>query len=143
MIDGLIVTKEKIVKLDSGNVMHAIKKSSKGFLGFGEAYFSIIKHNSIKAWKKHKKMHLNLIVPLGKVHFTIFDDRNNSNMFAEYILSNENYLRLTIPPKVWVGFKGLSKPQSIILNIADIPHEDKEVEKIDIDDIEYDWSTKR
>ncbi len=143
MIDGLIVTKEKIIKLDSGNVMQAIKKSSKGFLDFGEAYFSIINYNSIKAWKKHKKMYLNLIVPFGKVQFTIFDDRNKSNKFAEYIISSENYLRLTIPPQVWIGFKGLSKPQSIILNIANIPHEDKEVEKIGIDGIEYDWSVKR
>ena len=88
-------------------------------------------------------MHLNLIVPLGKVHFAIFDDRNNSNKFAEYILSSENYLRLTIPPQVWVGFKGLSEPQSFILNIADMQHEDKEVEKIGIDGIDYDWSVKR
>ncbi len=143
MIDGLFLTKEKIIKLDSGDVMHAIKENSNGFFKFGEAYFSIVEYNSIKAWKRHKKMHLNLVVPFGKVLFAIFDDRRKSNKFAEYILSNENYFRLTIPPNVWVGFKGLSQPKSIILNIADIPHDDKEVEKIRIDDIEYDWKSKK
>lgn len=134
------LTKEKIINLSNGDVMHAIKKNSNGFVGFGEAYFSSIKYNAIKAWKRHNKMYLNLTVPFGKVHFTIFDDKNNLENFAEHILSSENYLRLTIPPGVWVGFKGLSKPHSLVLNVADILHEDKEVEKLDRDDIQYDWS---
>ncbi len=143
MIEGLFLTKEKVINLESGNVMHAIKKNSNGFFKFGEAYFSKIKYNSIKAWKRHKKMNLNLVVPVGKVLFTVLDDRSQLNKIQEYIISDENYFRLTVPPNVWLGFKGLSKPESIILNIADIPHEDKEVEKIGIDDIEYDWKSKK
>ena len=140
MIKDVILTKEKIIKVDSGDVMHAMKNSSRGFLDFGEAYFSSIKGNSIKAWKKHQKMTLNLIVPYGKVCFVVFDDRNDKKIFGKYIISNENYYRLTVPPGLWLGFKGLHHPKSLILNIADILHEDKEVEKIDIDAIEYNWS---
>ena len=42
---------------------------------FGEIYFSNINSLCIKAWKKHKIMTLNLIVPIGKVRF-VFHDKN-------------------------------------------------------------------
>ena len=141
-IKGVFLTKEKIINNDAGNILHAIKKNSVGFSSFGEAYFSNIKKNSVKAWKKHKKMTLNLIVPIGEVHFKLYDDRDNINLFNDFILSSENYIRLTVPPGIWFGFKGLYDPQSLILNVADIVHDDKEVEKKQFDDIECNWDIK-
>ena len=45
--------------------------------GFGEVYFSELRPKSIKAWKYHYKMTLNLIVPLGEVKFVFFKQKNN------------------------------------------------------------------
>lgn len=141
MIPGLFLSKEKIISLDNGNVMHAIKKSSSGYKGFGEAYFSLIKYQSIKGWKKHFKMTVNLIVPIGKVKFVVSNhgEDNGQRKFYEFILSREEYNRLTIPPMVWYGFKGLSEPESVILNIANIEHVPNESETIELSSIEYDW----
>ena len=141
MIDDVIITPLEIIETFGGNVMHAMKKTDLGYADFGEAYFSEIEKNKVKAWKRHRKMTLNLIVPLGKIKFVLFDDRKESNnRFQEVIISKENYCRLTVPPMIWVGFKGLSSFKSILLNIASIPHNPNEVDKKEIDKIQYDWS---
>ena len=141
MIDDVIITPLEIIETFGGNVMHAMKKTDLGYADFGEAYFSEIEKNIVKAWKRHREMTLNLIVPSGKIKFVLFDDRKGSNnRFQEVIISKENYCRLTVPPMIWVGFKGLSSFKSILLNIASIPHNPKEVDKKEIDKIEFDWS---
>ena len=141
MIDDVIITPLEIIETFGGNVMHAMKKTDLGYADFGEAYFSEIEKNTVKAWKRHREMTLNLIVPSGKIKFVLFDDRKESNnRFQEVIISKENYCRLTVPPMIWVGFKGLSSFKSILLNIASIPHNPKEVDKKEIDKIQFDWS---
>lgn len=137
MIEGLIITKEKIIYNESGNILHGIKKDSDGFDGFGEAYFSSIKHNTVKAWKRHKNMTLNLLVPFGKVCFVVCEDEGNIHKF---VLSSKNYFRLTVPPMIWFGFKGLSIKNSLILNIANICHDPKEVERCELIDINFNWN---
>ena len=122
--------------------MHGLKKSDLGFEGFGEAYFSSIEYGSIKAWKMHKKMTLNLLVPKGFVRFIIYDDRKGSpsyKKFDEVLISRKSPLRLTVPPLLWFGFQGLSNTNSLILNIANIEHDPNEVERKNIDEIKYIW----
>ena len=120
--------------------MHGLISSEEQYKGFGEAYFSKIDGGAIKGWKRHKEMTLNLIVPEGKVRFILFDDRELSKcQFQEIVISEKNYCRLTIPPMVWLGFKGLSKNGSMLLNIANIAHDPFEVERKEIDEILFKW----
>ena len=63
----------------------------------------------------------NLIVPVGKVAFVIYDNRKKSKSyknFSKITISKDNYIRLTIPPKLWVAFKGIDANLNLILNIA-------------------------
>jgi dTDP-4-dehydrorhamnose 3,5-epimerase len=141
MIKDVLITKLDVVDTPGGNVMHAMKRSDAGYIGFGEAYFSKIEKGAIKAWKRHKKMTLNLVVPIGKIRFILFDDRESSSaQFQEVIISKSNYCRLTVPAMVWVGFQGLSNDGSMLLNIANIEHNSSEVERLGIESITYDWS---
>lgn len=141
LIRDVIITPLDIVGTTGGKVMHAMKKTSAGFSGFGEAYFSKIESGVVRAWKRHKEMTLNIAVPVGKIKFVLFDDRDRSNLrFQEVTISEENYCRLTIPPMLWVGFQGCGKSDSILLNIANIEHNSTEVERMDIDQINYNWS---
>ena len=50
-----------------GDVLHALKSTEDDFHGFDEAYFSFVDHDSIKAWKQHLRMTMNLVVPVGSV----------------------------------------------------------------------------
>jgi len=140
MIKGLKITPLDIIQTAGGNVMHAMKKSDTGFVQFGEAYFSNIEYQAVKAWKRHHSMTLNLVVPVGRVKFVILDDRmQDKPELQEVIISMENYCRITIPPMVWLGFQGLSKGNSVLLNIADMEHDPEEVDRKTITQIDYDW----
>ena len=142
MIDGVYCTKLNIISTPGGDVLHAMKNIDNGFVDFGEAYFSEIEFDKVKAWKRHTKMTLNLVVPIGRIKFVLFDDRiaGNSIQFQEIIMSRENYFRLTIPPMIWVGFQGLYEPGSLLLNISDIAHNPDEVDNKSINEIDFDWS---
>jgi dTDP-4-dehydrorhamnose 3,5-epimerase len=141
MIKDVLITKLDVIDTPGGNVMHGMKETSIGYSGFGEAYFSQVNESAIKAWKRHKNMTLNLVVPVGKIKFVLFDDRDESNIrFQEVIISRDNYCRLTVPPMVWMGFQGLSSEESMLLNIANIEHDPGEVDRLEIDKINYDWS---
>ena len=125
---------------------YAMKNSDEGYNGFGEVYFSSIEPKVIKAWKRHKEMTLNLIVPVGTIRFVIYDDREAStsyNCFYEVTLSKENYYRLTVPPMVWMGFQCVGNVEAMVLNIASIPHQTNEVDKKEIKDILFNWKLNK
>ena len=127
----------KIIKLPSGNVMHVLKKNDYKNWIFGEAYFSKIKFGKIKAWKYHLKMTLNLVVPHGKVKFVFYSEKLQRFKIVE--IGEKKYSRLTVPPKVWFGFKGISKSESTILNLANAQHSPKEVLARNLKDIKFNW----
>ena len=98
----------------------------------------------MKAWKRHRRMTLNLVVPCGEIKFVLFDDRHNSPTCGELFeitLSRRNYQRLTVPPMVWMGFKGMDDDVNMLLNIADMPHDPDEVDRVDayMNNIKYTW----
>jgi len=141
MIKDVVITNLDVINMPGGNVMHAMKETGTGYAGFGEAYFSQVDKGIIKAWKRHKNMTLNLVVPVGEIKFVLFDDRDASNTrFQEIIISRKNYCRLTVPPMVWMGFQGLSNDGSMLLNIANIEHDPGEVDRLEIDKMNYNWS---
>ena len=136
-IEGLLLHELKIIPGELGNVLHAMKNSDQGFVGFGEAYFSTVNRYAVKGWKKHQRMTLNLIVPVGEIRFVIYDDRPGSKtkgVVDQVILSRHAYRRLTVPPGLWMGFKGIGAPDSMLLNIASIPHDPNEAINLAIDD---------
>lgn len=129
----------------SGSVMHVMKSTDENFDEFGEVYFSTVLKGCIKAWKLHKKMVLNLVVPSGSVLFNFIDLREDSKTFnkkCKIILSQAPYQRLTVPPNIWFGFKGLSKDLNLICNVANITHNPNEVLRKNIDEIDCDWRVK-
>ena len=142
MINGLILTTMRIIDVTGGNVLRVMNTHEESCVGFGEAYFSTIEYNAIKAWKRHHQMTLNLIVPTGAVRFIMYDDRVNSatsGNFQEIILSTNKYYRLSVPPMVWMGFQGVGQNINMLLNIADIEHDDNEVDRMELHAIDYDW----
>ena len=118
--------------------MRVLKKKDLKSWNFSEAYFSKVKFGKIKAWKFHLKMTLNLVVPSGRVKFVFYSEQGKCFRVIE--IGDKNYSRLTIPPKIWFGFKGLDEGLNLIANVADIPHDPNEVLRKEIDEIEMDWS---
>lgn len=137
MIDGVSVTGLAQIHLDAGDVYHALKSSEDSYVGFGEAYFSFIKPGNIKAWKRHTKMTMNLVVPIGSIKFVFTSDKKN--FFIREIGMNE-YSRITVEPGIWFGFQGIDRSTNLLLNLSNIIHDPKESERIEQHEIDYDWS---
>ncbi len=143
IINDVIISPLNIIDVPGGDVMHALKNCDDSYVGFGEAYFSTIDPGQRKAWKRHREMTLNIVVPVGEIRFVMYDDRNNSasrGQFHEVILSLNNYSRLTVPPMVWMGFQCMTDVTSMLLNIASIPHDPGETDKKELKEIKFDWS---
>ena len=135
-MDGVIVNNQKKIYNNKGDIYHFIKNSDTEYFKFGECYFSFVNFGEVKGWKKHNDMILNLIVPIGKIKFVIYN--SISKKFFEIILSSENYKRLTIGPGLWVAFKGLDRI-NMLANLASIEHDPNESKNLDLKQINYDW----
>ncbi len=143
ILEGMMVSDLKYFNSTEGSVYHGLRNGDGGFDRFGEVYFSTVNCDSIKAWKLHKEMILNLIVPIGKVRFHFLDDRSDSKTFNHHFgieLSQTPYQRLTVPPGIWFGFKGIDSGINMICNVASIPHDPEEMVRKKMDQIYFDWN---
>lgn len=140
-IPGVSLHPLKHISVPKGDIYHALKSTDDGYCGFGEAYFSQIHHGEAKGWKRHNRMTLNLVVPVGAVKFVIYDDREGSKTygkFEEIILSpSDNYQRLTVAPGLWMAFYGVAEGVSMLLDIIPEPHDPEEASRKGLDEIDY------
>ena len=127
----------KRINTSGGDVLHALKSSDEDFNNFGEIYFSWVEKNAIKAWKKHTRMSMNLVVPVGLVRFVFYDETNQD--FEIHEIGESNYMRLFVTPNIWFGFQGIASGPSLVTNISDIPHDPLEVDRCLPKEIEYNW----
>lgn len=136
-IHDLIITQEKIVLTEGGQIRGILSVTDPCYAGFGEAYLSSIDGGVTRGWKRHRRMTLNLMVLQGGIRFFIFDEREDSESFgvvqAIELTSIENK-RLTIPPMLWFAFSGTGSSTNMLLNIADIKHSEAELDRMPIND---------
>jgi dTDP-4-dehydrorhamnose 3,5-epimerase len=109
-----------------------------------EVYCSSIFKDKVKAWKKHYVVTQQLSVPLGLIKVVLFDDREESTTYKkinEVIIGNSNYVRLTIPPNIWYGFKSCFSSTSLLVNTPDGLHDPNEAEIMNVEQslIPYSW----
>ena len=137
-LTDILLTPLRRIETTGGDVLHAMKQSDAGYAGFGEAYFSWVSAGAVKAWKRHTRMTMNVLVPVGQVRFVFRLDSKDEFRVEE--IGVGRYARITVPPGIWFGFQGLKEPQSLVLNIASIPHDPDEVERLATSDIKYAWN---
>lgn len=136
-LDDILITPLQRIAVQNGDVLHGMKNGDLGFNGFGEIYFSFINHNNIKAWKQHTKMTMNLIVPIGNVMFVFYLE--NQKKFRILEIGTNNYARITVPPGIWFGFKGIDNTNNLVVNIANINHDPNEVKRCLISNFNFNW----
>lgn len=142
LIDGVLITPQKRILNPGGDILHALKRTGSGYVGFGEAYFSTVHAGAVKGWKRHRRVTLNLVVPVGIIRFVIHDDRSASptaGRFADISLGGENHARLTVPPGLWLAFQGCGDGHNLLLNIIDEEHDPSESDNIDLAATPFIW----
>ena len=146
-IDGIIIKKLKRFTDERGIVMHIMKSTDEEFKGFGEVYCSSIYPGVVKGWHFHEKITLNYVVLKGMIKFVLFDDRENSptkGVIQEIFIGDHNYVRVTVPPGIWSGFKCIGTEPAMVCNVIDSPHDETEVRRRDPHNnhLPYDWARK-
>ena len=82
-------------------------------------------------------MLINFIVPIGEVKFVFYIDEYSG--FRSEIIGTNRYMRLTVPPGIWFGFKGLSKDNNLVSNLANIKHDPLESINVERNFFSYKW----
>lgn len=147
MIEDVKVKQLKRICDERGTIMHMLRCDDSIFEKFGEIYFSCVYPNVIKGWHLHKKMTLNYAVIKGMIKLVLYDDRDNSSTkgeLMEIFMGENNYILVKIPPNIWNGFKGIGTKMAMIANCGTIPHDPKEIKRMDPFDtsIPYNWNIK-
>lgn len=133
-------TELRRIETSGGEVMKALHADEPDFRGLGEAYFSRVNPDCVRAWKRHNEMTVNVVVPVGHVRFVVAKpDAEGTVAFEEYDLGPEHsYGRLSIEPGTWFGFKGGSDG-GLVLNLSDIVHRPDEADGRELDEFAYTW----
>ena len=121
--------KLNIFKDNRGDLLKYLDKKNIFFKNFGEIYFNEIKKDKLKGWIYHKKYICLMTVPYGKIELR-YKKKINSK-FKKFIISKNNYFLVSIPPKTWFSFKGISS-LSIIVNTINGIHKDNETLRLPI-----------
>lgn len=145
MINGVNIKSLKKIPDERGAIYQMLRNDDPEFTKFGEIYFSTVYPQVIKGWHLHTKMTLNYAVIQGMIKLVLYDARKDSSTFGELMqiyTGEENYQLVSVPPGVWNGFKGIGNKLAIVSNCSDIPHDPKEIQRMDpIHNkiIDYDW----
>jgi dTDP-4-dehydrorhamnose 3,5-epimerase len=145
MIEGVRVTPLKQIADERGTILHMLRADAAHFEKFGEIYFSMVFPGVVKAWHLHDRMALNYAVPIGTIKMVLYDDRPQSptkGELMELFIGERNYQLVTVPPRVWNGFKGIGTSSALVANCATLPHDPDEIHRMDPakNHIPYDWS---
>jgi dTDP-4-dehydrorhamnose 3,5-epimerase len=141
-MEGVQLTPLKRITHPKGDILHALKRSAPGYAGFGEAYFSSVLPGEVKGWKRHRRVTLNLVVPVGCIRFVLHDQRPESatcGRFEEVRLSPAHYARLTVTPGLWLAFAAAHEGTSLLLNIANEEHDPAEADNLELAAFAYSW----
>ena len=144
-IEGVMVTELRQISDARGAVLHMLRSDAPEFTRFGECYFSEVLPGAVKAWKRHRRQTQNIAVPVGRVRFAIYDDREGSATRGVLMVLElgrcDAYRRLRIPPGLWYGFACVGSSPALLVNCADVPHDPTESETMSVAEstIPYAW----
>ena len=147
MIKGVEIVPLRQIPDERGKIMHMLRSDAPHFEKFGEIYFSLVYPGVIKGWHLHKKMTLNYAVIVGMIKLVLYDDRKKSltrGETQEIFTGEDNYCLIKIPAFIWNGFKGIGRKPAIVANCATIPHDPKEIIRMDpfSKEIPYNWKVR-
>ena len=143
-IDGVLVSPLGRIHNQQGDLFRLMRRDDPGFYGPEEAYCTTVNCGKIKAWKRHRRMAVNLVPLAGLILLAIHDDRPKSptNGKGWCRLLTPYLCRVTIPPNLWFGFQGISTEPNILLNLASLVHDPEECDTLSpeyFQDASFQW----
>lgn len=148
MIDGVQVVELKVKPDERGRLVELFR-ADQGGIPFGQVHLTTVFPGGIKAWHRHKRRTDVLAVVEGQVRLGLYDGRTDSRTEGElnqFFLGVHGPLRITIPPGVWFGLKGMGTTEALVVVFTDHPHDprDPDEERMDpvLNEIPFDWERR-
>lgn len=119
MIDGVVI-KNLVTHSDERGFFREVFRFAEEFksMKIGQLSHSLVKEGVIKAWHGHVEQSQWNYVVSGKLKVVLFDNRENSKTYKEYIEfligEGEDAKAYFFPPGVLHGYKCLTGPMNII-----------------------------
>lgn len=128
---GVSLRELRVITDARGAVLHMVRTDQADASAIAEVYFSEVAKGVTKGWKRHASMTQRVAVPVGRVLFTLYDDREHSptrgTVAAVTLGRPEHYELLTIPPGIWYAFTAIDGV-GLIANAPDLVHDPAEAE---------------
>lgn len=145
-IEGVSFVPRRVIPSAQGEVRHVLKNTDPEYsidaLPFGEAYLSILFPDFRKDWKLHSRCVSRLAVLVGSIEFALYDMRETSptcGQFDRITVGETQHGLLVIPAGVAATWRNVSEGNTMILNIATMPHDPNESKIIPFEEISFVW----
>ena len=145
LIEGVKIKKLKVIPDERGRLMEILRCDDEIFQKFGQVYMTTNYPGVIKAWHYHKKQTDNVCCLKGMIKMALYDPRETKTKgeINEFFIGEYNPMLVSIPQKVYHGWKCISETESIVISIPTEPYNYKEPDEYrlppDTKEIPYDW----
>ena len=148
-IKGVRTKPLRVIPDERGRLFELLRRDEALFLKFGQVYCTTIACGAVKGWHYHKRQVDNFVCISGMIKLVAYDGRPGSKtkgMVNEFFIGVHNPVLVQIPAGVYHGFKGLTDPESLVINISTEPYHAHRPDEYRLPphggDIPYDWSRK-
>ena len=145
-IDGVKTKELKVIPDERGWLMEILRDDDEIFEKFGQVYLTTAYPGVVKAWHYHKKQTDNFTCVHGIMKVALYDDRDDSptqGEIDEFFVGEKNPTLISVPPKVWHGFKAIGEETAYFLSVPTEHYNYEEPDEYrkppDTDEIPYDW----
>jgi dTDP-4-dehydrorhamnose 3,5-epimerase len=149
MIKDVFVRPLKMIADERGYLMEMFRSDWEEFKEFGQTYITAVYPGVVKGWHYHKYQEDNFICVAGMAKVVLYDSREDSPTYGEvneFFMGHLNPTKVTIPPGVMHGFKGISPEMTLIVNVPTKLYNYREPDEHRLpahtDKIPYDWNRK-
>ena len=118
----------QIIENDKGNIFKFANVDKYSDFIKGEIYFSEVKPNTSKPWRRHTRINTVFGVVSGEINIKIRSD--NSNQLITKKLSLENSTLIQIKFGTWYSFENQKNMPCLLFAMLDKKHDDGEVERL-------------
>ncbi len=149
LIKGIQTKPLRVMPDERGRLFEMLRHDEPMFLKFGQVYCTSVHCGVVKGWHYHKKQIDNFVCVSGMIKLVSYDGRPGSptkGLVNEFFIGTHNPMLVQIPAGVHHGFKGLTEPEAIVINIPTEPYHHGRPDEYRLDphhsDIPYDWSRR-
>jgi dTDP-4-dehydrorhamnose 3,5-epimerase len=147
IIKGIRTKSLRVIPDERGRLFEMLRRDEAMFLKFGQVYCTTVNVGVVKGWHLHKKQVDNFVCVSGMIKLVAYDGRAGSRtkgLVNEWFIGVHNPMLVQIPAGVYHGFKGVSEPESIVINIPTEPYHAARPDEYRLDvrqnEIPYDWA---